>query len=156
MAMHHAVELILARMETHPQDFMQGKSAPWLQIINGYKKFFTEEEGLAVRDGLRKINMDGMTEDIMKRMVQDEETDRSDRYTSALADSMKKSKTLIASQVMQQTLQPALDKMFQEAYENYDVDINEGWEAVTEEEIDETFPLKNYSVGFKVIKEDIE
>ena len=72
LKMHYAVELLLARMESHPEDFSQERSGKWLQTINAYKKFFTEEEGIAVRDGLRKINMESMTEDIMKRMVKDE------------------------------------------------------------------------------------
>ena len=134
--MHHGIEILLARMESHPEDFVQGRSAPWLQIINGYKKFFIEEEGLAIRDALRKINMDSMVEDIMKRMVKEDNPTPFEQLQSA------KDK---ATQMMQEEL----NKAFNQAYD-------EGWEEITEEEIDETFPLKNYSVGFKVIKEDIE
>jgi multimeric flavodoxin WrbA len=84
--MHHAIEMLLARMESHPEDFSQERSGKWLQTINAYKKFFTEEEGIAVRDGLRKINMESMTEDIMKRMVKDEEKSKLDELLEGWAD----------------------------------------------------------------------
>lgn len=110
MTMHHAVEILLARMESHPEEFVQGSRGQWLHQIDRNKKFFNEEERDAVTAKLRQINLDNMSGELMQEMTKQEEV---------------KPTTLIAPQSMHQILQPQLDKMFQEAYE--------GWEPVTEE-----------------------
>lgn len=146
--MHHAVELILKRMESHPEDFVQGRSGQWLQIINGYKKFFNEEEGIAIREALRKINMDSMTEDIMKRMVKDEEP--INHYTDSLAQSMARTK----NQSIHDILAAGLDTAFKDAYANYHPAALEDLEEAKEGEMYKWVP-KDYALGFDVeVNED--
>lgn len=65
--MHPAVELALARMKTHPDDFIgDGK---WNQAINDYKKWFTEEETKAINEGLRAMRMEKLQERLFKLMT---------------------------------------------------------------------------------------
>ena len=42
-------------MKSNPDDF-RGNSR-WMQAVNDYKKHFTEEEGLAVKEALRELRM---------------------------------------------------------------------------------------------------
>ena len=119
--MHHGIEILLARMESHPEDFVQGRSGQWLQIINSYKKFFNEEEGIAIREALRKINMDSMTEDIMKRMVKDEQP--INHYSGSLAQSKARTK----NQSIQAVLSAGLENTFKEVYANYAEEHKDEW-----------------------------
>lgn len=65
--MHPAVELALARMKTHPEDFIgEGK---WNQAINDYKKWFTDEETKAINTGLRDMRMQKLQERLFKLMT---------------------------------------------------------------------------------------
>ncbi len=119
--MHHSVEILLKRMETHPEDFVQGANGKWLATINAYKKFFNEEEGTAVRDGLRKINLEHMTEEIMKRMVADEEP----KATLGLDEWIpvrSQPKTILTSPEMVKAMQTVMKKL-----EDKEIEIDKVW-----------------------------
>jgi hypothetical protein len=67
--MHPAVELILNRMETNPDDF-KGNSR-WLQLINEYKKYFTEDETTWVMTSLSKLRMTHLQEKLFELLTDD-------------------------------------------------------------------------------------
>ena len=62
--MHSAVELILCRMKSNPDDF-KGNSR-WMQAVNDYKKHFTEEENKAVMDAIRELRMTQLQEKLFE------------------------------------------------------------------------------------------
>lgn len=67
--MHPAVETILSRMKSHPDEFVN--SGKWTQAIGDYKKWFTKEELDAVNEGLRELRMGQFQERIFKILTDD-------------------------------------------------------------------------------------
>ena len=67
--MHPAVETILSRMKSHPDEFVN--SGKWTQAIGDYKKWFTKEELDAVNEGLRGLRMGQFQERIFKILTDD-------------------------------------------------------------------------------------
>lgn len=75
--LHEAVELLLKRMETHPEEFptedgydLRGR---WAKTLRKYSTFLTEAEETAIKDAKRKLCMQRMHEDIMKELLAPEE-----------------------------------------------------------------------------------
>lgn len=75
--MRQAVEFLLERMDSHPEEFYQhrpsGVKHHWVGLINDNKKFFTEEEAEAIRLKLSEINMDRFSQAIAERLLAPEE-----------------------------------------------------------------------------------
>lgn len=53
--MHPAVELLINRMKTNPEDF-RGNSK-WLQAFNDYKKHFTKEDLISAEHAYKEMRM---------------------------------------------------------------------------------------------------
>jgi hypothetical protein len=73
--MHQAVELLLKRMESTPNEFVSShpRQVRWDRIIRGYDSYLTEEEREAIRQKYSEIQMDGMHKDIMAELLYGEE-----------------------------------------------------------------------------------
>ena len=72
-ALHPAVELLLARMKSNPDEF-SGNGAPytgssWRTVTDRYNQFFSKEERKAIQNAWRDIMLQGMHEEIMKRLT---------------------------------------------------------------------------------------
>jgi hypothetical protein len=68
--MNKGVEILLARMETHPEEFEQ--DSKWVGMFNEYKKYMEPEEQTAVLDKLKQLKMDKFEELIVKRLMREE------------------------------------------------------------------------------------
>jgi hypothetical protein len=68
--MNKGVEILLARMETHPEEFEQ--DSKWVGMFNEYKKYMEPEEQTAVLEKLRQLKMDKFEELIVKRLMREE------------------------------------------------------------------------------------
>ena len=131
--MHHAVELILKRMESHPEDFVQGAKGTWLHQIDKNKKYFNQEETDKVKDKLREINLDQMTQNLMESMVEDEEVESA--FTGWENIPSQPSKILTTSEMIataQKIMRAELEK------------------GIAEMEEDNPFKLEEYALGFDV------
>ena len=77
--MRQAVEFLLERMDTHPEEFHQhrpsGVKHHWCGLINDNKKFFTEEEAEAIKNKLSAINMDRFAQSITERLLAPDEVE---------------------------------------------------------------------------------
>jgi len=71
--LHPAVQLILKRMESHPQEFTASTSTPMRRLISRYEDYFTETERQAVTDALRVLVLDVMHKDVLHEMLAPEE-----------------------------------------------------------------------------------
>ena len=71
---HPAVKLLLARMESNPEDFMSGGRLGLFH--RGYDEHFTKEERAAVRAAYAKIQMNEMHTVLMKKLLAPEPTVR--------------------------------------------------------------------------------
>lgn len=65
---HPVVDLILARMESNPQEFTLGNGW-WKPKIEEVKQYLSNEEKVAINAGLRKIYLDALHQQIMKRLL---------------------------------------------------------------------------------------
>lgn len=74
--MHPAVELLLKRMESNPEEFadrgkhiLHSSTNRWIAIVNKYKEFLTTEEKNAINAKQREIAMSAMHQDIMGELL---------------------------------------------------------------------------------------
>ena len=70
--MHPAIELILARMESNPEEFMNTKDR-WGDIITELNKYTTEEERRLVFEKMRSIRLDAVHKQIMQELCAPEQ-----------------------------------------------------------------------------------
>lgn len=136
--MHHGIEILLARMESHPEDFVQGAGGQWLHQIERNKKYFNQEETDKVKEKLRQINLDRMTQNLMEAMVKDEEV-----KPSKIIGTQSQSKAI------HDILAAGLDTAFKDAYANYHPAALEDLEEAKEGEMYKWVP-KDYALGFDI------
>ena len=65
--MNKGVEILLARMDTNPEEFYNG--GRWVDLFNQYKKFMSEDEVTAVMDKLKALKMEQFEQDVVKRLL---------------------------------------------------------------------------------------
>lgn len=73
---HPLVELLLARMESNPQEFIVSPTGETLvkshlSIVNRCTQYLTPEEKCAVTEGLREANLNFLHEALMKSILRD-------------------------------------------------------------------------------------
>ena len=65
--MHEVVTLLLARMESNPEEFERGMSR-WAWMLEGVMTNCSEEERAALHAGLRPIRLKQLYEDVMDEL----------------------------------------------------------------------------------------
>jgi len=82
MLMHQAIELLLKRMESNPEEFAEspGKlsGGKWMRLVDRYKGYFTEEEKNLFNDKLRELRMDEFQKELMAELLYGEERRRAE------------------------------------------------------------------------------
>jgi hypothetical protein len=89
--MNNGMKLILARMETNPEEFVDKHK--WRHLVESDWPMFTEEEQKAYSAKLREILIDRFSEEVLKTLMEDENEDKptmkykaSDRYATGWTD----------------------------------------------------------------------
>lgn len=89
--MNNGMKLILARMETNPEEFVDKHK--WRHLVESDWPMFTEEEQKAYSSKLREILIDRFSEEVLKTLMEDEDEDKptvkykaSDRYATGWTD----------------------------------------------------------------------
>ncbi len=76
--MRDIVKFLLARMETHPEEFYQDRKAGvkfnWSHLIKDIKKFMTDDEYKAVWGKYSEINLERAMQDVTERLLSPEPT----------------------------------------------------------------------------------
>lgn len=72
--MNNGIKLILARMETNPEEFVDKHK--WRHLVENDWPMFTEEEQKAYSTKLREILIDRFSEEVLKTLMEDEEGDQ--------------------------------------------------------------------------------
>lgn len=70
------VEIILERMKTNPEDFMSGaEDRKWMRLIDHAfgAELLTEEEGIALREGLKNCRREMFNERVMRALANEEQ-----------------------------------------------------------------------------------
>jgi hypothetical protein len=82
MLMHQAIELLLKRMESNPEEFAEHPAklgvGKWMRLVDRYRGYFTEEEGKAFQDKLRELRMNELQKEIMAELLYGEERRRAE------------------------------------------------------------------------------
>lgn len=89
--MNNGMKLILARMETNPEEFVDKHK--WRHLVESDWPMFTEEEQKAYSAKLREILIDRFSEEVLKTLMEDEDEDKptvkykaSGRYAAGWTD----------------------------------------------------------------------
>ncbi len=74
--MHPAVELLLKRMESNPDEFMKGHDRfyKWERIIENYRAFFSDEDAAILKAKYSALQLERMHKEIMAELLYGEET----------------------------------------------------------------------------------
>jgi hypothetical protein len=67
------LEILIARMKDHPDEFI--KQYKWDELINGFGEYFTEEELNAYKAARGEMMRDLFNEAVLKRLAGEEESD---------------------------------------------------------------------------------
>lgn len=101
--MNKGIEILLARMDSNPDEFVTGnKSSKWLHIMERFEDHMTDEERKALFDKYNALKMDKFTEIVMKELFEEKEESGADAYASQLGASMAQTKHSLAQAALQQ------------------------------------------------------
>jgi hypothetical protein len=71
--MRKLIEFLLARADTHPEEFYEDRKSStkqhWMHYVKQYKKFMTEEEYKAVWEKISAINLDYAMEQVTNKLL---------------------------------------------------------------------------------------
>ena len=73
--MNKGIEILLARMESNPDEFM-GVNNKWSNLIESHEDYMTDEDRKALFAKLHELRMDRFTEHVMKELFKDKETEQ--------------------------------------------------------------------------------
>ena len=76
--LHDVVKLLIARMESHPEEFERGMSR-WAWMVEGVMTNCSEEERAALHAGLRPIRLKQLHEDVMDELLNGDERRRNEQ-----------------------------------------------------------------------------
>jgi hypothetical protein len=76
--MHPAIELLMKRMESNPDEFVKGHSRhpKWERIIEKYMEFVNPEDKKILKEKYSALQLDQMHRDIMAELLYGEENSR--------------------------------------------------------------------------------
>lgn len=95
--MHQAVELILKRMDSNPDEFTGDSKDRWMRMIKRYEAFFSDEERKAISEKQNAIMMKEFHNEVMGELLYGEERRQQERETQA---QMEIAKMQMQSQVL--------------------------------------------------------
>jgi hypothetical protein len=105
------VGILLERMKTNPEEFIEGEMSKWSRVMSSGWDIFTEEERTALQDAIRLAKRDHFNGEVMRVLAQghDDQPVRTDDYM------VKPSKVITSQSMMNQTTQILRDE-FDKAY----------------------------------------
>ena len=105
------VGILLERMKTNPEEFIEGDASKWSRVMGKGWDIFTEEERTALQDALTEAKRDHFNGEVMRVLAQghDDQLGRADDYL------VKPSKVITSQSMMNQTTQILRDE-FDKAY----------------------------------------
>jgi hypothetical protein len=70
--MNKGIEILLARMESHPEEFARDNDR-WEHLFNHYKKYVSDQDKQVFWDKLCEIRSQEFTERVIKQLLADKE-----------------------------------------------------------------------------------
>ena len=103
--MNKGVEILLARMDTNPEEFEN--TGRWIDLYNQFKKYMSEEEQDAVMNKLKELKMAQFEQAVVKRLLNDEQ------------------QFLLKGASIQKILETSINQCFDEAYKDYTQELDD-------------------------------
>lgn len=79
--MNDGLKIILARMDTNPEEFIDNRK--WRRLVENDWPMFTKEEQEAYSTKLRSILLDKFSEEVLKELMDEDETTETIKYKAA-------------------------------------------------------------------------
>ena len=102
--MNGGVEILLARMETHPEEFF--KNSRWAHLVSDFERFIDKDDFKKLEEGFAKCRQQEFTEIVMTRLVGEE---KEDRQALKIGN-------------FKEVVNTSLNEIFDEAYANHSID----------------------------------
>ena len=114
------VEILLERMKTNPEEFIEGGMSKWSRVMDASWAILTEEERTALQAGISEAKREHFNGEVMKVLAQghDEQlviTEDYDRLANTYTTNLGKSMAVTKKSMIDQTTQILRDE-FDKAY----------------------------------------
>ncbi len=96
--MHQAVELLLKRMESNPDEFTGDSKDRWMRMIKRYEAFFSDEERKAISEKQNAIMMKEFHNEVMGELLYGEERRQQEREAQMEIAQMKMQSQILGLQ----------------------------------------------------------
>lgn len=137
------VEILLERMKTNPEEFVEGGYSKWSRVLDAGWSVMTTEEQKALQDAMNEAKREHFNGEVMKVLAQGHDDHlltrdiasqeslsykASERYAQSWTDARGMlgggisgaSNNILTPDVMRQQVKDTLDKQFDEAYARKD------------------------------------
>jgi hypothetical protein len=114
------VGILLERMKTNPEEFIEGEMSKWSRVMSSGWDIFTEEERTALQDAIRLAKREHFNGEVMRVLAQghDDQLVRTDDYLvkgKIPMQGVRPSKLITSQSMMNQATQILSDE-FDKAY----------------------------------------
>jgi hypothetical protein len=110
------VEILLERMKTNPEEFVEGGYSKWSRVLDTGWAVMTEDEREALQAGMNEAKRDHFNGEVMKVLAQGHD----DHLLTMGMGSFSAPSAIITPQSMIEQVKDTLDKQFDEAYARKD------------------------------------
>ena len=124
------VEILLERMKTNPEEFIEGGMSKWTRVLDAGWAIMTEDEREALQAGMIEAKREHFNGEVMRVLSQGHDdrviTDMEERIYEAtkgkrlMQGSFSTTSAIITPQSMIEQVKDTLDKQFDEAYARKD------------------------------------
>ena len=120
------VEILLERMKTNPEEFVEGGYSKWTRVLDAGWSVMTTEEQKALQDAMNEAKREHFNGEVMRVLAQGHDDHlMAEGYSQNLAKSMMATKNAVASSIiapqsMIEQVKETLEKQFDEAYARKD------------------------------------
>lgn len=119
------VEILLERMKTNPEEFIEGGFSKWSRVIDNAWSILTEEEQTALKAGVDNAKREHFNGEVMRVLSGDVEEVTMDieRFYKGKHLMQGTSASILPPNSLHQQIKDTLDKQFDEAYARKDTKI---------------------------------
>ena len=124
------VEILLERMKTNPEEFIEGEMSKWARVMNTAWAILAEDERDALQAGINEAKREHFNGEVMKVLAQGHDDgvtiDMGERIYEAtkgkrlMQGGFSTTSAIITPQSMIEQVKDTLDKQFEEAYARKD------------------------------------
>jgi hypothetical protein len=126
------VEILLERMKTNPEEFVEGGYSKWSRVMGDGWDIFTEEERTALQNAHKEAKRDHFNGEVMRVLAGDveETTDTEDeRLYKGKRLMQGTSPSILTANTLHKQIKDTLEKQFDKAYAKREGDQVAWWDG---------------------------